>query len=122
MAKLLLRTAFALALVAGLIYLVAWLFKKGRASGLIRTTGPERHIHVVESARLGADSYLHLVKVDGRTALIGVGRGVMSIIPWPPDGHGEPRGRAVPEERPEGRDGGRRAEGGVGGEGGVDGV
>jgi flagellar biogenesis protein FliO len=95
MAKLLLRAAFALAVVAGLIYLVAWLLKKGRLSGLIKMAGPERRIHVVESARLGADTYLHLVDVDGKTALIGVGRGAMSIIQWPPSGRDGSRG--VPE-------------------------
>lgn len=82
---MLLRAAFALAVVAGLIYFVAWLLKKGRASGLIGMAGLQRHIHVVESARLGPDSYLHLVKVDGKTALIGVGRGAMSIVRWPHD-------------------------------------
>ncbi|MDD2201760.1 MAG: flagellar biosynthetic protein FliO [Firmicutes bacterium] len=86
MAKLLLRAAFALAVVAGLIYFVAWLLKKGRVSDLIRMAGPQRRIHVVESARLGADSYLHLVKVDGKAALVGVGRGAMSIVEWPPHG------------------------------------
>lgn len=129
MAMLLLRAALALAAVAGLIYLVAWLLKKARASGMIKVSGPERRIRLIETARLGADSYLHLAEVDGKIALIGVGRGGISIVQWPrgsgqegtgdmPDGDGGLSAALygqTDEESTDSQDGG-------GSEGGVDAV
>ena len=67
MAELLLRATAALAIVSGLIYLSGHLLKKAQAAGLIRAVAGERRIKLLETARLGPDSYLHLVQVDDRT-------------------------------------------------------
>ncbi|GEM_PF-6260512 len=79
MAELLLRAAAALAIVAGLIYLAGYLLKRAQAAGLIRAAAGQRRIRLLETARLGPDSYIHLVQVDGRTVLVATGRGGVAM-------------------------------------------
>ncbi len=79
MAELLLRAAAALTIVAGLIYLSGHLFRKAQAAGLIRAAASGRRIKLLETARLGPDSYLHLVHVDGRIVLVATNRGGVAV-------------------------------------------
>ncbi len=79
MAELLLRAIAALALVAGLICLLGRMLKKAQAAGLIWAAAGERRIRPIETARLGPDSYLHLVQVDDRTVLVATGRGGVAV-------------------------------------------
>ncbi len=79
MAELLLRATAALAIVSGLIYLSGHLLKKAQAAGLIRAVAGERRIKLLETARLGPDSYLHLVQVDDGTVLVATGRGGVAV-------------------------------------------
>lgn len=79
MAELALRAAAALTVVAGFIYLSGHLLRKAQAAGLIRAQAGGRRIKLLETARLGPDSYLHLLEVDGRTVLVATGRGGVSM-------------------------------------------
>lgn len=79
MAELLLRAAAALTIVTGLIYLSGHLLRRAQAAGLIRGAVSGRRIRLLESARLGPDSYLHLVHVDDRTVLVVTGRGGVAL-------------------------------------------
>ena len=79
MAELLIRAIAALAVVVGLIYLSGHLLKKAQAAGLIRAAASGRRIKSLETARLGPDSYLHLVQVDDRTVLVATGRGGVAV-------------------------------------------
>jgi len=79
MAELLLRATAALAVVAGLIYILGYLLKRAQAAGLIRAAAGARRIRPIETARLGPDSYLHLVQVDDRTVLVATGRGGVAV-------------------------------------------
>ena len=81
MAELLLRAIAALVVVSGLIYLSGHLLKKAQAAGLIRVaaSGRRMRLRLLETARLGPDSYLHLVQVDDRTVLVAMGRGGVAV-------------------------------------------
>ncbi len=79
MAELLLRAVAALTIVAGLICLSGHLLRKAQVAGLIRAAASGRRIKVLESARLGPDSYLHLVHIDDRTVLVATGRGGVAL-------------------------------------------
>lgn len=79
MAELLLRAIAALTLVVGLIYLSGYLLKKAQAAGLIRAAANGRRIKSLETARLGPDSYIHLVQVDDRTVLVATSRGGVAV-------------------------------------------
>ncbi len=89
MGELLLRAAAALAIVAGLIYFAGRLLRRAQAAGLIRAAAGERRIRVLETARLGPDSYIHLVQVDGLAVLVATGRGGVAVsqahVPAAPD-------------------------------------
>lgn len=85
MAELLLRATAALAVVSGLIYLSGHLLKKAQAAGLIRAAAGERRIKLLETARLGPDSYLHLVQVDDATVLVATGRGGVAVSGFVPE-------------------------------------
>ena len=79
MAELLIRAIAALVVVSGLIYLSGHLLKKAQAAGLIRVAASGRRMRLLETARLGPDSYLHLVQVDDRTVLVAMGRGGVAV-------------------------------------------
>ena len=83
MAELLLRAIAALTVVSGLIYLSGHLLKKAQAAGLIRAAAGGRRIKSLETARLGPDSYIHLVHVDDRTVLVATSRGGVAVsVVW----------------------------------------
>ena len=83
MAELLLRAIAALTVVSGLIYLAGHLLKKAQAAGLIRAAAGGRRIKSLETARLGPDSYIHLVQVDDRTVLVATSRGGVAVsVVW----------------------------------------
>ena len=83
MAELLLRAIAALTVVVGLIYLSGHLLKKAQVAGLIRTAASGRRIKSLETARLGPDSYIHLVQVDDRTVLVATSRGGVAVsVVW----------------------------------------
>ncbi len=83
MAELLLRAIAALTVVSGLIYLSGHLLKKAQAAGLIRAAASGRRIKSLETARLGPDSYIHLVQVDDRTVLVATSRGGVAVsVVW----------------------------------------
>ena len=83
MAELLLRAIAALTLVVGLICLSGYLLKKAQAAGLIRAAAGGRRIKSLETARLGPDSYIHLVQVDDRTVLVATSRGGVAVsVVW----------------------------------------
>ena len=83
MAELLIRAIAALTVVSGLIYLSGHLLKKAQAAGLIRAAAGGRRIKSLETARLGPDSYIHLVQVDDRTVLVATSRGGVAVsVVW----------------------------------------
>ena len=83
MAELLIRAIAALVVVSGLIYLAGHLLKKAQAAGLIRAAAGGRRIKSLETARLGPDSYIHLVQVDDRTVLVATSRGGVAVsVVW----------------------------------------
>jgi flagellar protein FliO/FliZ len=67
-----LRFVLALALVLGLILLLAWVLRRFGAGGLVRP-GARRRLHVVESAMAGPRHRLVLVRRDDTEHLILMG-------------------------------------------------
>ncbi|MCR4425776.1 MAG: flagellar biosynthetic protein FliO [Firmicutes bacterium] len=75
------RTILAMGIVVGLIYAAAFGFRRWQGFSLLRVAGgAPRRLRVLETVRLGPDAGVHLVSVDGRTLLIGSGRGHVPVV------------------------------------------